>query len=587
MSLVGNLEDLGLGDILQIVSLSRKSGVLVLNSREREGEIVFLHGQVIRATSSQIRENLGDLLLRKGLVSLENLKKALFIQRNSDRSPRLGTILAEKFDLPQAKIEAAVKEQIEKIVFSFFDWTAGGFSFEVGEPEEVATTSFSPLQFMLDQGLNPQWLAMEGSRILDEMRHRGESFVDTCGEPAADFESLPGIPLPVQPPARAAAANGEAEPRAMEPVPTPAETEPAEPAPAPVESAAPPLLVADDDQQTGQVLCGRLREQGLAASAYTSGRGFLQAVARVVAAGQQPLLIIDLIMPRLDGSGILGGLELLAQVRRRFPYLAVMMMTDHPNAEAAERARRLGIEEVLVKPRHGELQGERGRHLLTLLGDAVAARAGLGARPAATDAGSKVNFGAELLREIGVEAPVERLEENSATPGLHLLRGMLQELHNPTLGGGIILLVLRFASEVMNRAVVFSVKDDQVVGLGQFGLEISGESADARVRKIAIPLRDESVFRRVAAEMMPLRIRPGNSSWDAYLQKQLGGGRPEEVFLGPILSEGKVVAVLYGDNHPAPEPIGDTESLEIFLSQAGLAMEKALLERRLRSREEQ
>jgi hypothetical protein len=31
--------------------------------------------------------------------------------------------------------------------------------------------------------------------------------------------------------------------------------------------------------------------------------------------------------------------------------------------------------------------------------------------------------------------------------------------------------------------------------------------------------------------------------------------------------------------------IGDTESLEIFLSQAGLAMEKALLERRLRSKE--
>ncbi len=587
MSLVGNLEDLGLGDILQIVSLSRKSGILILNSREREGEVVFLHGQVIRATSSQIQENLGDLLLRKGLVSLEILKKALFIQRNSDRSPRLGTILAEKFELPQAKIEAAVKEQIEKIVFSFFDWTVGGFSFEVGEPEEVATTSFSPLQFMLDQGLNPQWLAMEGSRLLDEMRHRGESFAETRGEPVADFEPLPNNPLPVQPPARAAVANGETDLRATEPDPTPAEIQPAETAPAPPESSGPLLLVADDDQQTGQMLCAQLREQGLAVSAYTSGRGFLHAVARVVAAGQQPLLVIDLIMPRLDGSGILGGLELLAQVRRRFPSLTVMMMTDHPNAEAAERARRLGVEEVLVKPRHGELQGERGRHLLTLLSDAVTVLAGLAARPVATEVGSKVNFGAELMREIGVETPAERLEEKPATPGLHLLRGMLQELHNPTLGGGIILLVLRFASEVMNRAVVFSVKDDQVVGLGQFGLELSGESADARVRKIAIPLNEESVFRRVVTELLPMRIHPDSSPWDTYLQEQLGGVRPEEVFLGPILSEGKVVAVLYGDNYPAPEPIDDTESLEIFLSQAGLAMEKALLERRLRSREEQ
>ena len=45
---------------------------------------------------------------------------------------------------------------------------------------------------------------------------------------------------------------------------------------------------------------------------------------------------------------------------------------------------------------------------------------------------------------------------------------------------------------------------------------------------------------------------------------------------------GRIPAVLYGDNIPEDKEIGDTESLEIFLAQAGLAMEKALLERRLR-----
>ena len=68
MSLVGNLEDLGLGEILQIVSLSRKSGVLTLCSRGREGNIVFRQGQVIRATSPAYREGLGEVLVRKGLI---------------------------------------------------------------------------------------------------------------------------------------------------------------------------------------------------------------------------------------------------------------------------------------------------------------------------------------------------------------------------------------------------------------------------------------------------------------------------------------------------------------------------------------
>ncbi len=42
MSLVGSLEDLGLGDILQIVSLSRKSGVLRLRCDGGEGRIVLI-----------------------------------------------------------------------------------------------------------------------------------------------------------------------------------------------------------------------------------------------------------------------------------------------------------------------------------------------------------------------------------------------------------------------------------------------------------------------------------------------------------------------------------------------------------------
>ena len=46
MSLVGSLEDLGLGDILQIISLSRKSGDLLLRSARGEGRILFQEGLI-------------------------------------------------------------------------------------------------------------------------------------------------------------------------------------------------------------------------------------------------------------------------------------------------------------------------------------------------------------------------------------------------------------------------------------------------------------------------------------------------------------------------------------------------------------
>jgi hypothetical protein len=47
------------------------------------------------------------------------------------------------------------------------------------------------------------------------------------------------------------------------------------------------------------------------------------------------------------------------------------------------------------------------------------------------------------------------------------------------------------------------------------------------------------------------------------------------------------VAILYGDNLPDRKPIGDTDSLEIFLSQAGVAMEKGLLTQRLKIRNQE
>ena len=49
MSLVGNLEDLGLGDIFQIIFLSRRSGVLAIRGKVVEGKIYFKDGMVIAA----------------------------------------------------------------------------------------------------------------------------------------------------------------------------------------------------------------------------------------------------------------------------------------------------------------------------------------------------------------------------------------------------------------------------------------------------------------------------------------------------------------------------------------------------------
>ena len=575
MSLVGNLEDLGLGEILQIVSLSRKSGVLTLESTGRTGKVTFLDGQVIRATTSASRVNLGDLLVRRELVDIETLKKALFIQRNSDNPPRLGAILAEKFAVSPEQIEEVAKEQIEKIVYSFFTWNEGSFSFDLGEPSVLASGNINPLQFMLDSGLNPQWLAMEGSRILDEKVHKGDSLDDEDEGPVLDIVELLGeegaaeLELAAMSSAAAPAQQGEAS--SVAPSLTPA-------------FVGKTVYLVDDDQLTAQVIARRLREQRLDVKVFTSAKDFLGAVIKAVAGQEFPLLLVDLIMPKVDGTGILGGVEIIQKVKTDFKDLTLLLMTDHPTPEVEQKLAKFKLSALIPKPRKNELKDETGQQMLTALAETVFSFAAPGLSSvveADTDVEAGYHFGAELLKEVNDADLQARPGKILPTPGIHLLGGMLQELNNPSLGGGTILLVLRFASEVMNRAVIFFIKGEEIIGLGQFGIEAAEETADILIRQIKIPTNAQTIFSGVMQQLTPQHASFGDGEWDRYLIEQLGGQKPYDAFVGPILSEGNVVALIYGDNVPKHEAVADTESFEIFLSQAGMAMERALLERRL------
>ena len=568
MSLVGNLEDLGLGEILQIVSLSRRSGVLSLESRGREARIIFQSGQVIRASSTTFQQNLGEVLIQKGVIDLTILKRALSIQADEGYGQLLGAIMIERFAVSADAIEAVVREQIENVVYSLFAWAEGTFEFELQEIAEGDAARLDPVQFMLNQGLNPQYLAMEGSRIIDEKRHRGESDEDdapACApEPSLDlaFDLLQ-----------------QAAPPAAEPVASPRPAlSPARPAASPA-AAAPrhgrPLVLVDDDPATLAALTSLLEGQGYQVEPIDRAEDALIRVDCLFRDGVRPTIVVDLIMPKMDGTGILGGLELLELVRSNFPDLALLALSDFRNEDAQRKARGLGVP-IVMKPLKGELSEGIPAFTPALLAGLAKVEADGGGLTL-----SRVNIGDELRLEMGEEPALCVTPMGQSSIGISQLRGMLEELNNPSLGGEIILLVLRFAAEFMNRGVVLLVKKDAIQGLGQFGIEDRDGSADARIRSLRVPRGEPSLFAPVLENRFPLKGEPDTSRWSQFFLGQLGDTRPAEVFVGPIVSEGKVVAVLYGDNLPEDKAIGDTDSLEIFLSQAGIAMEKALLQRRL------
>ena len=178
------------------------------------------------------------------------------------------------------------------------------------------------------------------------------------------------------------------------------------------------------------------------------------------------------------------------------------------------------------------------------------------------------------------------------TGDLSELRSLMVEiqLRSPSFTGEITLLILRYATKVLNRGVLCRVAEEGISGIGQFGIESSGESvtsADRRVREMTIPIHEPSVFFEVVENMHTFHGPLRKCKWNDYLVRQLGGGQPHEVVAIPIVVDGMIIAIFYGDNLPDHRPVGSIQGLELLMIEAGLAIERKLLRAKLRQVEEQ
>ncbi len=541
MSLVGKLEDLGLGEILQIVALSGKSGILHIKSNNRIGKIYFYKGKVIKAFSDAYRVNLGEVLIRKGYVSADVIKKALERQRETNYREKLGTLLIKEFNIPKEKIEECVIELIEKSVFSFFYWSEGEFKFELTDDIESEAIKVDLLQYDLTQGrgLNPQFLAMEGSRIIDECRKDGVTR-DECYHEFAikeDIQEETSQPLPV--------------------------TEP---------QVKPKIVYVDDFTPLRIGVKKIFEDQGFEVFAFESAE---EAEEFINTIDSNPVMVIaSLIVPKRDGSGILGGLDLIRKIRQR-GNVKILAVSDYSVREAEEELTALNIS-LTKKPKRSHITKENIKSELSFYVKTLEKNMEELFRKSETDNITTESWEREIKEEFNIKEETRPL---TTTPGLTILKSIMQELTQAVSGNEIILMILRLASEIMPRGIVFAIKGNRLYGLGQFGLERFIDNPQKTVKSLTFEIAGK--LKEVIEMRYPFRGKPESDSFFTELYKKIGDDYPTEVILSVVYAGNKPVILFYGDNLPHKKSIEDTDALEIFLTQAGIVMERLLTEKKV------
>jgi hypothetical protein len=146
--------------------------------------------------------------------------------------------------------------------------------------------------------------------------------------------------------------------------------------------------------------------------------------------------------------------------------------------------------------------------------------------------------------------------------------------------GEAVLSLLRVASQILARAVVFAVEGESARGVGEFGVQLAGGRSGAEaVRQTVLSLREPSALRAAverrrtyAGPLEPTRV-------NLALAERLGGAPVREAVAIPLLVGGEVRFVLYGDNAPSARPCGPLDALESSAARAARIIEKTLAAR--------
>jgi hypothetical protein len=174
--LVGSLAERGLPDLVPLLQEEKWTGLLSLRRGEITKGITVEKGRMVFGMSTDPDERLGELLLRRGRISLRQLAEA---GERMGGGKRLGTLLVEDGVLSPKELVRAVVDHTREIIYGAFTWAEGDYWLEPGQRAAEAITL----------NIDPAQLVLEGIRRIDSWRRIDRA----VGGLQARYRSLPEV----------------------------------------------------------------------------------------------------------------------------------------------------------------------------------------------------------------------------------------------------------------------------------------------------------------------------------------------------------------------------------------------------------
>jgi hypothetical protein len=169
MALKGNLKDIGLNQLLNLIYLAHKTGALtVQGDGQGTARLYFKEGKLIQASLDNQVTRLTDIMVKVGKLTPDQAR-AIRARTKVDTDKEMGLLMIQNGMLTQTDIIQGVKNYLLESVYQLFTWRSGAFRFDpnVLPPEERITVA-----------VNLDHLIIEGSRRVQEWEHLRDELPD-------------------------------------------------------------------------------------------------------------------------------------------------------------------------------------------------------------------------------------------------------------------------------------------------------------------------------------------------------------------------------------------------------------------------
>ena len=592
MAFTGDLEQLPIVDIIQLVHTTRKSGIFSVRGDKGESSIVFSSGSIVGANHVNDSVLIGTVLVRSGAITTDDLKQALAAAKDpaKDHAPLL-CILLKLGKLKREDAQKGLKKLVAMTIVELMGWTKGTFTFDT-EAAVFSSEGGAPHDDCgQDVAVDAQMVLMDALRIFDE-RERDR----LNGKEVLSFEELYPDVLPEERASRAekgpsnitADDLGLADIDLLEKkIPRPVSEmdifDPVEihrqkirelladfsvgeqeafvsflkrsadrkAAPeAAVRQAGKAVVLYSGDrliEHSAMTIC---KEDGVPVFATNDEGDLDRIVSQCLSAMRVPIVVFD----RPAGpTGPVPEEEIKAlrdRVKEKYPAVPLLQLAAAEETAFNLRSYSDGIWAVLPKPLKEVRKETYVQDMIQFLSAFKSYIKTFQYRPDTND-----RYVKELKKDIKA----------------------LREITTPSDAALVLLITV---ADMFERAVTFIVRPAELLGERAIGVSSDKSEGPTHADRLKIPLAKPSVFRDVLEKGQAFY----GESKDITLQtlfQEIGAPLNPAVVVLPVISDRKVVAVVYGDFGKKKASPVQLDILEILAQQVGISLEYALFRRQM------